>query len=176
MKLQFVEQKTSELLADFCCGIKEMDEFIHESLDTAIQQHPCRLFVVKNDYGNVVAMFVICEGHLIDCNDIFEDKPCYGEPFAVLDDRGRLATRVRYSTLEIEYLAVKEDLRNMHIGKVIIQNLVDLARRQKSDFITVDAYFNETYSAVPFYEKVGFIPVESIREGSDTLRMVLYVE
>ena len=64
----------------------------------------------------------------------------------------------------------------MHIGKVIIQNLVDLARRQKSDFITVDAYFNETYSAVPFYEKVGFIPVESIREGSDTLRMVLYVE
>ena len=29
MKLRFVEQKTSELLADFCCGIKEMDEFIH---------------------------------------------------------------------------------------------------------------------------------------------------
>lgn len=176
MKLQFVEQKTSELLADFCCGVKEMDEFIHESLDFAILQHPCRLFVVKDELGEAVAMFVICEGHLIDCNDIFEDKPCYGEPFAVLDEKGRLATRVRYSTLEIEYLAVKEKLRNKHIGKVVVQSLIDLAKRQKSNFITVDAYFNDTYSAVPFYEKVGFIPVENIKADSDTLRMVLYVE
>lgn len=176
MKLRFIEQKSSELLLDFYCGVKEMDDFIHESLDEAIAQHPCRLFVVKSEMDEVVAMFVICEGHLIDCNDFFEDKPCYGEPFAVLDNKGRLATRQRYPTLEIEYLAVKKQYRNKHIGKVIIQSLVDLSKRQQSNFITVDAYFNATYSAIPFYQRVGFIPVENIKSDADTLRMVLYVE
>ena len=46
-----------------------------------------------------------------------------------------------------------------------------MAMDKECFFLTVDAYHNAEYSAIPFYEKMGFFAIEEFSDDSDTLRM-----
>lgn len=56
-----------------------------------------------------------------------------------------------------------------------MQQIIDLAdevcQRLKIEFITVDAFKSEEYSAIPFYEKCKFSALENLNPNKDTLRM-----
>lgn len=86
-----------------------------------------------------------------------------------------------YPALEISYLAVSEQWRNKHIGRRIVQAIVDMAQRQEfagCQFITVEAMINKPYSAVGFYDNCSFAPCEYLNPNKSTLRMfrTLYPE
>lgn len=175
--LKIERQSSATILKDFHCGIVEMDNFIHQQLDSFLADHRNQLFVVKDEQDCVIGMFVLSEGHFFDDKDKFIDSPAYSKPFAILDrSNGGTKLAKRYSTIEIEYLAVAQSNRNKHLGKFLIQSIRDLAVSQNTHFITVDAYFNLHYSAIPFYEKCGFIHLENQDRGYDTIRMVLDVQ
>ena len=174
--LSFERSTSARILRDFRCGIKEMDDFIHFRLDNYLSQHENQLFIVYDEDNTIVGMFVLSEGYFFDENESFTDAPAYGKPFSILDKfSGDLKSIKRYSTVEIEYLAVSESNRNKHIGSFIIRQISKLAKSQHTPFITVDAYVTIHYTAVPFYEKCGFIHLENQDRGYDTMRMILNI-
>jgi GNAT superfamily N-acetyltransferase len=176
MEFLLDRHSSADALKSFECGVTEMDHFIHHHLAEFLVDHKNQLFVVRNEDNVIVGMFVLSEGYFYDANDTFIDAPVYGKPFAVLDQQtNRTKIAKRYSTVEIEYLAVLETCRDQHIGTEIILAITDLAHSQHTPFITVDAYVTIHYSAVPFYEKCGFTHLENQDRGYDTVRMLLNI-
>ena len=175
-RFSFRREPSAKVLKDFHCGIKEMDYFIHFNLDQFLSDHKNQLFIVRDEGNTIVGMFVLSEGYFFDTNNTFIDAPAYGKPFAVLDQQTK-TTKIakRYSTIEIEYLAVAQEFRNQNIGTEIILAITDLANSQHTPFITVDAYVTLQYSAVPFYEKCGFTHLENQDRSYDTMRMILNI-
>lgn len=177
MEFLLDRHSSADALKSFECGIKEMDHFIHHHLAEFLVDHKNQLFVVRDTQEEVVAMFVLSEGYFFDDSTAFEDMPAYGKPFAILDKvTGTTKFTKRYSTVEIEYLAVSKDLRGSHIGTSIIQAIANLAKSQSTQFITVDAYCTLTYSAVPFYQKCNFKILENQDRSYDTVRMLYVVD
>lgn len=82
----------------------------------------------------------------------------------------------RYPALDIAYLAIQKEWRNRHIGKAIVSEISKKARAQRfagCQFLTVEAYATNEYSAVGFYESCGFAPSEVKNPNKDTLRMFM---
>ncbi len=177
MEFLLDRHSSADALKSFECGIKEMDQFIHHHLSEFLVDHKNQLFVVRDMQNAVVAMFVLSEGFFFDDSEAFEDMPAYGKPFAILDKvTGTTKFTKRYSTVEIEYLAVSKELRGTRIGTSIIQAIANLAKSQSTQFVTVDAYCTMNYSAVPFYQKCNFKILENQDRTYDTVRMLYVVD
>lgn len=102
-----------------------------------------------------------------DSADILKDFEC---GIRAMDDF-MMHSGTMYPTLEIDYLAVRSDLRDKGIGTEIIAHLSETAHVKKCYFLTVDAYHTKGYTAIPFYEKQGFFALQEYSEEYDTLRM-----
>lgn len=173
--MSFSKEERADLLNGFECGIPVMDEFIHTQLDTFLRNNPrYTLYIVKNDEADVVAFFVISTGAFVDDKGEYTELPS-GEPWGYLDeDLGPQACQ-RFPTLEIDYLAVRQDCRNKGIGHHVMLELIGLATERDVFFLTVDAYHDTSYSAIPFYEKQGFFALQEYSVDSNTLRMAMRV-
>jgi len=147
-----------------------MDTFIHDGLDDVLKNPQYNLYVVKNDDEKVVAMFVFSEGTVILDKDKYLEKGIAGSDFGVFSENG-IDVKSCYQTLEIDYLAVSSEYRNGHIGSTIISQLTRKAKEMGKHFLTVDAYYSKTYSAIEFYRKNGFVAVEKQDALQNTLRM-----
>lgn len=151
-----------------------MDIFIKDGLQSIIQDPKFNFYVVKDDDDVIVAMFVYSEGKVIRGKDEYVEIVDDGCPHAVFED-GYIIDCICYDTLEIDYLAVNEKYRNQGIGSAIISQLAQLAKGYGKHFLTVDAFHEEGYSAIPFYEKNNFIAVEDFKKDQDTQRMFLFI-
>ena len=169
--LRFSKELSADILKDFECGIQNMDEFIHKSLDSFLKEHTNYNFFVAVEEGQgIVGMFVTSSGIFIDHDGEFEDLPL-GKPWGFLDKDSKLQSGTMYPTIEIDYLAVRKDLRKSGYGTVILTEISNMARDKGCYFLTVSAYYNREYSAIPFYEKRGFFALQEFSEERDTLRM-----
>ena len=169
--LRFSKGLSTDILKDFECGIQTMDEFIHGSLDSFLKNDPRYNFYVAIEDGlGIVAMFVTSAGIFVDHDGEFEDIPL-GKPWGYMDDNLEMHSGTMYPTIEIDYLAVRKDLREKGYGTEIIDEIADTAKHKGCYFLTVDAYHNRGYSAIPFYEKQGFFALQEYSEEQDTLRM-----
>lgn len=169
-------QDTS-FLKDFCCGIQQMDDFIHCGLSLSVASNFCKLYQVTSG-GETIAIFSLTFDSLhldmddkddLQSQDSIALKPGYEETFW---------SKRHYPALEISYLAVREDLRGSGIGAFLVEEIVQLAGRQDlagCQFVTVEALTKSTsardYTAVGFYSRMGFIPCEYPNPNKDTLRM-----
>ena len=120
-------------LSLFNCGVREIDQLIHKKtggLSSFIKEVPCEFYIVKAN-EDPVALFVL-SNRMVSIN---EEK---------------------YHSLEIDFIAVREDWRNKGSGS----HLMALARQNANNadyhFLTTAAFLNRKYSAVGFYEKCGF--------------------
>ena len=139
--LDYERTDDMSVLSNFYCGIKEMDDYIHNKLQAKIDRMPeLESYIIKEE-GEIVAMTAIRE------------KPLEG-----LMSNG---TKFSIEALEIEYLAVREDLREKGIGETILQWIDNKAREEHPNckYLSVNALVDPDYrySAVPFYEKCNFI-------------------
>ncbi len=123
----------TDALSTFFCGVREMDLLIHKKQDglkTYIEQRSCEFYqVTEND--TIVALFVITR-RTISINKEQEDS------------------------LELDFLAVKKEYQRKRIGTIIIEEIEKQARQNGYNFLTVGAFKNKRYSAIGFYEKLGF--------------------
>lgn len=169
--LRFSREISTDILIDFECGIQKMDEFIHGSLDTFLKNDPRYNFYVAVEDGlGVVGMFVTSAGIFVDHDGEFEDLP-FGKPWGYMDEDLEMHSGTMYPTIEIDYLAVRKDLRERGYGTEILTEITEAARRKGCYFLTVDAYYDREYSAIPFYEKLGFFALQEFSEEHETLRM-----
>ena len=148
-------------LSDFHCGVESMDAFIHSNLQDSIDNLYCKAYIVKID-NEIVAFFALSFDSIellpqevynvvyrndltIDIignyNDIFLDKSSF-------------------PSIEIAYLAVRNDMRGKELGTCIIDIIREKALYQDfagCQFLTVVPLNQVSYSAVGFYEKLGFV-------------------
>ena len=173
--LRFAEEKSADKLKGFECGVQEMDDFIHDVLDDFLKNDlRYQLNVVIDDERGIVAMFVISTGIFVDVGNEFKDIP-FGKPWGYIDDDLPIQSGIMYPSLEIDYLAVRKDLRDCGYGSRIIEEISTRAKSKNYFFLTVGAYHTQGYSAIPFYEKQGFFALQDYSEDYDTLRMALRV-
>lgn len=141
----------TEALSLFNSGIREIDMLIHRrtgGLMSFIEEVPCEFYVAR-----------------------IEDEPV---ALFVLSDRMVTVDNEKYPSLEIDFIAVKQEWRNKGIGAHILQLAERNARDAEFSFLTTAAFFNKRYSAIGFYEKCGFVK-NGDRQGN-TIPMFKYLD
>ena len=126
---------------EFRCGIKKMDDFIHEGLDLSVKNNFCKLYKVSRD-EEIVALFALSFDSLILD---YEDKTELKQTESVgVDSRYEEVfwSKRHYPALEIAYEALSK------------------AKEMEQD-----------YSATAFYYNNHFESCELPNVSKDTLRM-----
>ena len=169
--LRYIKESSAEVLKDFECGVQVMDDFIHHDLDSFLKNDPrYNFYVAVDDENGIVAMYVTSAGIFVDHDGEFQDMP-FGKPWGYLDEDFQIHSGTMYPTLEIDYLAIRKDLREKGYGTEVLSYLSNKASNNKCYFLTVDAYHDKEYSAIPFYEKRGFFALQEYSEDVDAFRM-----
>lgn len=174
LNLHLKLEQDASILADFYSGIDAMDTFIHTRLSAFLRAYNCRFYVLRNEQGRIVAMFVTSAGQLLlddDCKDDLRLKFPDIEEWPEIKDYWEAGV---FPSIEIDYLAVQKEFRNCHIG----QDIISIIESFKEDifyhhplFLSVDAYCTKEYSAVGFYNRCNFWASEFRNQHIDTLRM-----
>lgn len=173
--LRYSKESTADTLHEFECGIPIMDDYIHHELNKRLRNDPgLALYVVRDEADAIVAMYVVSMGSFVDYDGEYAYLP-QGKPWGYIDSERQIRSGARYSTLEIEYIAVRKDMRNKGYGSAIIKEIARTAKERTVYFLTLGAYHDAGYSAIPFYEKLGFFALQEYSEKYDTLRMALRV-
>ena len=154
-------------LFNFRCGIKSMDDFIHDSKDGLgkfIKLRLSNLWIVFEE-EKAVAFFALSKDALIlnneDRRTIERDKE-KATALAAPEDVDKLWEKEKYPAIEIDYLAVCREKREEpedHLGTAIIQKIAQFAAADKLSatmFLTVEALDTKEYSAVKFYRNCDF--------------------
>ena len=157
---------TSALL-DFRCGVKSMDDFIHDrknGLAKFIKLRLSNLWIVFEG-DKAVAFFALSKDALMlnseDRRTIEQDKE-KAQALAAPEDADKLWEKEKYPAIEIDYLAVCQEKRDdpeEHLGTAIIQQIAQFAAKDKLSatmFLTVEALDTKEYSAVKFYQNCDF--------------------
>lgn len=151
-------------LTGFCCGEKQMDDFIQSYLEDCSINHYCTTYCVRSkDNDDIAAIFSLSFDSVNIEQDDFDDMRIGAagtdKPYVTASFRERFEDKYTYPALEITYLAVDKKYQHMHIGEGIVEDVCAMAKKQSLGgciFVTVLALHKEGYSAVPFYEKCRF--------------------
>lgn len=156
-------------LQSFYCGVKSMDDFIHDKdngLAKFIDLGVSNLWLVyKSGSEKVIAFFALSKDALVlnseDKRNI-EGHPGKPDSLVSPDNWERFWDEEKYPAIELDYFAVCKELRDkkdIHLGSFLID---EICRMSHSDvlsatkFITVEALDTPEYSAVNFYKKCDF--------------------
>lgn len=154
-------------LFDFKCGVKSMDDFIHDKengLAKFIKLRLSRLWIVY-EKDKAVAFFALSKDALMlnsDDRRTIERDNEKAEALVAPEDADKLWEKEKYPAIEIDYLAVckeKRDDPDDHLGTFIIEEIGRMAEADTFSatmFLTVEALDTKKYSAVQFYRKCDF--------------------
>lgn len=157
---------TSALL-DFECGVKSMDDFIHNKengLDKFIKLRLSKLWIVYEN-NKAIAFFALSKDALVLNNEDRRTIESNNEKSEALVDHGdadKLWGYDKFPAIEVDYIAVCKEKRNKpddHLGTFIIEEIERMASADNLSatmFLTVEALDTKDYSAVDFYRKCDF--------------------
>ena len=178
-QLKFERIEKVSVLSNFFCGVSVMDKFIHsetEGLQHHMDNTNASTFVVRMN-NEIVAFFSINEYTITLDDDSKEDMEIgvAKKPEKAFENPDYLK-QTEFTAIEIAYLAVKESKRKQGIGHAIIMAIAEKAGEivNGCEFLKVDAYHTNGYSAVGFYTKVGFDKLDS-KPNSDVWPMIYVI-
>jgi len=165
--LDIVRADDISALSNFKCGVKSMDDFIHDSengLAKFIRLRLSNLWIVLKD-RKAIAFFALSKDALVLNNEDrrnIESREKNAAALPATDDADKFWDKEKYPAFEIDYLAVCKEMRDSsdsHIGTFIIEEICRMAEADVFSatlFLTVEALDTKEYSAVKFYQKCGF--------------------
>lgn len=165
--LDIVRADNISALSNFKCGVKSMDDFIHDSengLAKFIKLRLSNLWLVLED-GKAIAFFALSKDALVlnsEDRRVIESKEKNAAALPTSDDADKFWDKEKYPAFEIDYLAVCKEMRDNpdeHIGTFIIEEICKMADADifsATMFLTVEALDTKEYSAVKFYQNCGF--------------------
>ena len=163
-----------ESLKSFSCGIESLNDFIHSGLEVYSKNHYCSAYSVlaKNASKDIVAIFALAfDSIVLDSDDFDEMNSGFSEtqrPKIEENYRIEFENKSVYPALEIAYLAVRNDCQHNNLGKAIVDEIAEYAKRQTLAgcvFLTVKAYHTDRHSAVGFYQKCHFAKLTPLPQG-----------
>lgn len=156
--------QANEVVRSFDCGDKDLNEFI---VDEATFYRKALLAVTyvleSTENGETLAYFSLANDR-VSLSD-FENKTEFNR---FRKKRFVNEKRIKsYPAAKLCRLAVSLSAREMHLGSYLIDFIKAfflLDNKTGCRFVTVDAY----RSAIPFYEKNGFVPLVAEDDGGMT--------
>lgn len=155
-------------LSDFRCGVKSMDDFIHDKengLSKFIQLRLSNLWIVF-EKDTAIAFFALSKDALILNSEDRRNMENKEDNAIVLPndrhDADKFWDKEKYPAIEIDYLAVcKQKRENLddHLGTYIVEEICRMAETDifsATMFLTVEALDTKEYSAVDFYRSCDF--------------------
>lgn len=169
------------LLSDFRCGIPEMDRFIHSGFKDSVGHHFCAPYSAHID-ETIVAIFALNFDAVLLPEDYKDDlklgATAFGVPGISDSYEDTFWAKWHYPAIEISYFAIHEEYQQRQIGRRLIEEIVQLARRQTlagCQFVTVEAYRKPGYSAEGFYRKCLFSRCADPDPAGETIRMYRFL-
>lgn len=161
---EFKRVDDTSTLFDFESGVEPIDKFIknkEKGLEKFIKLRLSNLWVVF-ERGEAVALFALSKDAIMlnneDRRNIEQDKD-KASALVPSGNEEKFWEKERFPAIEIDYLAVRKNKRNAHLGTLIIDAISERALEDELSatmFLTVEAYDTKDYSAVEFYKKCGF--------------------
>lgn len=161
---EFKRVDDTSTLFDFESGVEPIDKFIknkEKGLEKFIKLRLSNLWVVF-ERGEAVALFALSKDAIMlnneDRRNIEQDKD-KASALVPSGNEEKFWEKERFPAIEIDYLAVRKNKRNVHLGTLIIDAISERALEDELSatmFLTVEAYDTKDYSAVEFYKKCGF--------------------
>jgi len=153
-------------LTAFDCGDEELNKFLFEDAKPSLEFRIANTFILE-DEGRIVAYFCLL-------NDKVSKDEIIGSRWKKIRANFPQSKQFRsYPTIKIGRFAVSTEYRGKNIGSDLMGMIKRLLNDRMSHsafrFITVDAYL----SAVPFYEKNGFVHLTKKDEDEHT-RLMFY--
>ena len=150
----------------FDCGDSDLNEFLLQDAKHFSEKRIANTFVLE-DEGKIVAYFCLL-------NDKVSRLEVTNSRWKKIKDSFPENKRFRsYPSIKIGRFAVSTNYRGQNVGSKLMDLIKDFLYNEQSRsafrFITVDAYL----SAIPFYEKNGFILLSQKEEG-DTTRLMFF--
>ena len=159
-------------LTAFDCGDSDLNKFLlndakpAQALGSAAllckELRIANTFILEADDGRIAAYFCLL-------SDKVSKDEVIGSRWKKVRSRFPKGKQFRsYPSAKIGRLAVSLDFRGLHVGKTMMKMLIRKLQGESNAlafrFITVDAYL----SAVPFYEKNGFLHLTKKDEDEHT--------
>lgn len=151
-------------LTEFDCGDSDLNEFLLEDAKHFLEKRIANTFILE-DNGHIAAYFCLL-------NDKVSRQEITNSRWKKIKDSFPENKRFRsYPTIKIGRFAVSQDYRGQNVGSDLMDKLKILLKNEGSRsafrYITVDAYL----SAIPFYEKNGFVTLTKKEEDEHTRLM-----
>ena len=152
-------------LPGFDCGDGDLNKFLLDDAKPSLELRIANTFILEEDDGRIVAYFCLL-------NDKVSKDEIIGSRWKKIRSSFPKDKQFRsYPTIKIGRFAVSLDFRGRNVGTDLMDRIKSLLREHSAysafRYITVDAYL----SAVPFYEKNGFIHLTKKDEDEHTSLM-----
>lgn len=152
------------VISEFDCGDSDLNEFLSEDAKHFLEKRIANTFILEDD-ERIVAYFCLL-------NDKVSRLEITNSRWKKIKDSFPEGKRFRsYPSIKIGRFAVSLNYRGRNIGSDLMDSIKQILNNEMSRsafrFITVDAYL----SAVPFYEKNGFIQLTQKEEDEHTRLM-----
>lgn len=153
-------------LTAFDCGDEQLNKFLFEDAKPSLELRIANTFILEDD-GRIAAYFCLL-------NDKVSKDEIIGSRWKKIRANFPRDKQFRsYPTVKIGRFAVSKDYRGKNIGTGLMALLKTMLQQSSTHsafrYITVDAYI----SAVPFYEKNGFVHLTKKDEDEHT-RLMFY--
>lgn len=151
-------------LTAFDCGDDDLNAFLLNDAKKAVELRIANTFILE-DEGRIVAYFSLL-------NDRISRNEITGSRWKKIKSKFPVSKQFRsYPCIKIGRFAVSVDYRGKSIGRWLMSQLKERLKAVQSQsafrYITVDAYL----SAIPFYEKNGFVHLTKKEEDEHTRLM-----
>lgn len=162
--MNVIRLTTDYELTEFDCGDSDLNDFLVEDAKNFLAKRIANTFLLV-DEGRIVAYFCLL-------NDKVSRVEVTNSRWKKIKDSFPEGKRFRsYPSIKIGRFAVSLDYRGQNIGSKLMDLLKVQLNTELSQsafrFITVDAYL----SAIPFYEKNGFVQLTQKEEDEHTRLM-----
>lgn len=154
-------------LADFDCGDSDLNDFLYDDAKPSQRLRIATTFILETEDGRIAAYFCLL-------NDKISKDEVIGSRWKRIKGSFPKSKQFRsYPSIKIGRFAVSQEYRGKNIGSDLMDMLIKKLQAEPSHsafhYITVDAYL----SAVPFYEKNGFVHLTKKDEDEYT-RLMFY--
>jgi predicted GNAT family N-acyltransferase len=154
-------------LNGFDCGDEDLNHFLLDDAKPSQELRIANTFILEADNGSIAAYFCLL-------NDKVSKDEVIGSHWKKIRSNFPKDKQFRsYPSIKIGRFAVSKDFRGRNIGSDMMDMLIKKLHTERSHsafhYITVDAYI----SAIPFYEKNGFVHLTKKDENEHT-RLMYY--
>lgn len=152
-KVRLIAEADREMLANFLCGVDELDDFFHYEIYNCVEHHYLSAYCLVLASGEIIGIFTLMNDALMltglcEKEDFIDDLKYETH----LDTVEFLNSQSSYPAINIGHLGISRKYQNKSIGTMVIdfvaQTFADY-KKAGCQFITVDALNN--LSTIKFY-------------------------